>query len=536
MAALQVHASDIKAVFRTWDVNNEGFISCTQLINLLMAVSPGCDVARLEAVLLALCRGNAQLIDYDAFCDDICPHIVEILRSNSGTPRVRRLSEAEPSSVMGTPRVRPSKQTEISSSDIKDVFHRWDVHREGVISFAQLVYLFSVISPDIDVGRLQAVGRSFCGGSGELIRYDAFIDDVYPKIGEVVKRSNSKEGSLIRPPMVSEISANDIKDVFRRWDAHGEGVMDSRQVIHLLMTISPDFEEDKLKSVLDTFCVGSAGLINYEALIDNVCPSATTPYVVHRPPTAAGTFLRVLMIDDVVKGSACSRMASAVAATRAAAPLLDCVVTAHINGSPCPAEALNMAKIDYACLGVATLSADLAKFHGIVLNSNIKATHRIDCHKFHTVAVGERTVVLGGYVSEVGQSKAVVVDASHTVVPMADATASVWEEATRSLNRVPDLFLPMTQQNLSEDLATGSTLASHPELGCRTPVILGKSEIGSHVDEAGKSMIVKLEEDMAQIGIIDIWWTAEGQVESSCTIVSAESFPEYSEAVAFAQR
>ena len=93
-------------------------------------------------------------------------------------------------------------------------------------------------------------------------------------------------------------------------------------------------------------------------------PSSEPESAFTRPPDAVGTFLRMIMINDVYILDNYPRFASAVVQARELCESQNCVVTSHINGdflSPCihtaldggttMMQALNYAQLDYACLG-----------------------------------------------------------------------------------------------------------------------------------------------------------------------------------------
>ena len=61
------------------------------------------------------------------------------------------------------------------------------------------------------------------------------------------------------------------------------------------------------------------------------------------------------------------------------------------------------------------------------------------------------------------------------------------------------------------------TLAKHTELGSVTPVILAGHDHEVFIEAAGKSLIVKVGVDAENIGVVDVWWTRDGQIRSSCT-------------------
>ena len=186
------------------------------------------------------------------------------------------------------------------------------------------------------------------------------------------------------------------------------------------------------------------------------------------------------------------RVATAVAAARASVAVRGGVALACLNGdflSPCTvtaldggkamADALNYALIDYACLGnkefdlpLPSLVRSLARFtHGKVLNSNVLDQELAALPRFDCVRVGERTAVLAGLLTP-DRTKYRPTGYPHAM-PMAEACNEVWREAKAALGASGDLFLPMTHQPIKDDCALAVCLAEHPELGVRTPILLG---------------------------------------------------------------
>lgn len=212
------------------------------------------------------------------------------------------------------------------------------------------------------------------------------------------------------------------------------------------------------------------------------------------PPEACGAFLRVVSINDVYKLDNYPRVATAVAAARASVAvhpgggvalaclngdfLSPCTVTA-LDGGKAMADALNYALIDYACLGnkefdlpLPSLVRSLARFtHGKVLNSNVLDQELAALPRFDCVRVGERTAVLAGLLTP-DRTKYRPTGYPHAM-PMAEACNEVWREAKAALGASGDLFLPMTHQPIKDDCALAVCLAEHPELGVRTPILLG---------------------------------------------------------------
>jgi len=83
----------------------------------------------------------------------------------------------------------------------------------------------------------------------------------------------------------------------------------------------------------------------------------------------------------------------------------------------------------------------------------------------------------------------------------------------------------MTHCLVPEDKQIAVDLAKHKTLAGRSPVLLGGHEHELFIDEAGLSTIVKVGQDAERIGIIDIWWTADGQLRHSVQYVPANEFP-----------
>jgi len=98
------------------------------------------------------------------------------------------------------------------------------------------------------------------------------------------------------------------------------------------------------------------------------------------------------------------------------------------------------------------------------------------------------------------------------------------------------VHLPMTHALVPEDKKTAVALSKHAELGDRTPVILGGHEHDLYIDEAGKSVIVKVGQDAERIAFIDIWWTAEGKLRSMVQYLPCFEFEEDAACSAFVKK
>jgi hypothetical protein len=255
----------------------------------------------------------------------------------------------------------------------------------------------------------------------------------------------------------------------------------------------------------------------FPQLVDNGEMADGAPPVPPRPRTAVGTFLRIVTVNDVYKLENYPSFKFAIQQLRDASKELDCVVTSHRNGdflSPCiltaldggraMMEALNHATVDYACfgnhefdIGFGPLKQKLELFEGSLINSNCRNPEYSHLPTFATLAVGSRTVVLGGFVTDDMEKYA---PANRPDLTSVSASAlEVWERAKAELGTTPDLFLPMTHQFTKDDRAFAETLADHKELAACTPVILAGHDHEVFVDEAGRSLICKVGADAEQV-------------------------------------
>ena len=283
--------------------------------------------------------------------------------------------------------------------------------------------------------------------------------------------------------------------------------------------------------------------------------AALGPRTFPRPRTAAGPFLRVVTVNDVYRLDNYPRVATAVAAAKADADGLDCVVTSTCNGdflSPCTltaldggramTEALNCAGIEFVGIGnhefdfgFEVFVARMDAFKGKAVNSNISNKELAGLPRYSILSVGERKVVVTGLITE--DTSIYAPANTPAVTPGAEAAAQVWELAKAELGgATPDLHLPMTHALVPEDKRIALALAKHEELGDRTPVILGGHEHDLYIDEAGKSVIVKLGQDAERIGFVDIWWTAEGSLRSRVQYLPCTEFEEDAACAEFVKR
>lgn len=271
-----------------------------------------------------------------------------------------------------------------------------------------------------------------------------------------------------------------------------------------------------------------------------------------RPAGAVGTFLRVIMINDVYVLDNFPHFASAVLEAKRTQERLDCVAISTLNGdflSPCILTALdggrgmigglNAAQVDYVCLGnheldlpLDRLALRLGELNATVINSNFNNPELAAFPRYATIKVGERTALLGGFLTDDLSIYAPTPKLSF--VPVDKACTEVWEAAKSELGAAPDLFLPLTHQLIHEDRQTAEAIGKHPELGSRTPCLFGGHEHDMFIESAGNSVVCKVGSDAERFGVVDIWWDAAGKLSSQFTAVPAAEFEPEPAAAAYA--
>lgn len=301
--------------------------------------------------------------------------------------------------------------------------------------------------------------------------------------------------------------------------------------------------EAALQSVVATMPADPVAAVA-AALAGTGAPTAAGSKLLPRPREAVGKFLRILTINDCYKLDHYPRVATAINTAKAEAEALGCVVSSHLNGdflSPCSltavdggrgmTEGLNLAKLDYVCLGnhefdfgFDVIATRVKQFKGKCINSNVP-DERIDkklLPKYDIIEVGDRKVLVAGLLT--GDTSIYAPSNTPIVTPPAEAAVALWNEAKAELGYTPDLFLPMTHQLIHEDKATAVALSKHDELAKCTPFLLAGHEHDMYVDEAGRSTIVKVGSDAERIGVCDVWWNAQGKVQSRCVVLPSSEF------------
>ena len=273
--------------------------------------------------------------------------------------------------------------------------------------------------------------------------------------------------------------------------------------------------------------------------------------VAPRPRTAHGKFLRILTVNDVYTLDNYPRLSTAKQAALAEAKEIDAVVISVLNGdflSPCSltaidggramTEGLNHAMLDYVMLGNHEFDfgfdvpiSRMQTFNGKCLNSNISTAKMASLPKYDIIDVGGKQVVIGGFLTE--DTSIYAPSNVPSVTPAPEAAATIWDAAKAQLGKEPDVLLPMTHALVPEDKKTCVALSKHKEIGKKMPILLGGHEHDMYIDSAGSSVIVKVGQDCERIGVVDIWWTAEGELRSAVQCIPSTEFALDTNAQAF---
>jgi 2',3'-cyclic-nucleotide 2'-phosphodiesterase (5'-nucleotidase family) len=216
------------------------------------------------------------------------------------------------------------------------------------------------------------------------------------------------------------------------------------------------------------------------------------------------------------------------------------VLTA-IDGGKAMVKALSISGVDYCCLGNhefdidrESLAKHLKEYSGTCVNSNVKNKELAFLPEFALLKVGDRTALISGVCTD---NKSIFSPQNlPDLTPPDEAIAKVWEKGSVELGRCPDLFIPMTHQLVANDRVTARLIAKHGEMKDVTPVVLGGHEHEVFVDEVGRSTLVKTGLDIETIGIIDIWWTANGSMRKTITLVPAVEYCPDEECSVFVKR
>eukprot|EP00927_Polykrikos_kofoidii_P076574 TRINITY_DN73646_c0_g1_i1.p1 TRINITY_DN73646_c0_g1~~TRINITY_DN73646_c0_g1_i1.p1 ORF type:complete len:614 (+),score=95.94 TRINITY_DN73646_c0_g1_i1:99-1940(+) len=266
-----------------------------------------------------------------------------------------------------------------------------------------------------------------------------------------------------------------------------------------------------------------------------------------RPVGAIDQFLRIVMVNDVYKLANYPPLAQMLRTVKAASARHGCKVISVLNGdflSPCietsldggkaMSEVLNLVPMDYVCfgnhefdIGVDLLKQRTKTFQGTWLNGNISSP------KFHgpggeelpqyaMLEVGKRKVCLTGVTTD--NLDIYRPGSDPQIGRPAEAIAAVATKADEKEGGY-DVLIPLTHQTIAQDRAMAEEL---PKLASvlkgKVPVICGGHEHEVFIEDNAGSLIVKVGADAVNAGVIDMWWTADGQVRVAVSMLPLAGF------------
>jgi len=267
-----------------------------------------------------------------------------------------------------------------------------------------------------------------------------------------------------------------------------------------------------------------------------------------RPPQACGNFLRVVTVNDVYKLDHYPRVRSAIDEFKAAQSTEDCVCISTLPGdflSPCTItnldggvamlRALNEVGFDYVMYGnhefdlkTPALQKRVKEYNGKWINSNVSFPELVDKEgkvlpEYDIIKVGDRKVALTAFLLD-DMSQFAPIDPQPKIGKPIESIMKTFEKI-KSSEGIPDCFLPMLHVNIKEDRAIGEFIAKQKELCPITPILLASHDHEVFIEEAGKSLLVKVGADAESIGVIDIFWDANGNIKRNAHMISSLDFP-----------
>jgi len=306
------------------------------------------------------------------------------------------------------------------------------------------------------------------------------------------------------------------------------------------------------KEVAEMFANMSAEERNRILALVSTINGSTTPAGggsrLGRPPLAAGKFLRVVTVNDVYKLDNYPRVAGAIKEFKAAAEQEDCVCVSTLPGdflSPCTLtnldggvamlRALNEVGIDYVMFGnhefdlkTPVLQKRIKEYNGTWINSNVTFPELVDRNgkvlpEWEIIRVGDRKVALTAFLLD-DMAQFAPIEPMPKIGKPTESLLKTFEKI-KAAEGVPDAFLPMLHVNIKEDRAVCEFIGKQKEIFPITPVVLSSHDHEVYIEEAGKSLLVKVGMDAENIGIIDLYWDKNGKLCRNVHMIAAGDFP-----------
>jgi len=312
------------------------------------------------------------------------------------------------------------------------------------------------------------------------------------------------------------------------------GAANEKEVAEMFKNMTPE-ERNKILSLVSAISASAAPVGGGSRL--------------GRPPLAAGKFLRVVTVNDVYKLDNYPRVSAAIQEFKAAAAQEDCVCISTLPGdflSPCTLtnldggvamlKALNEVGIDYVCYGnhefdlkTPVLQKRVKEYKGKWINSNVSFPEIYGADgkllpEYDIIDVGGKKVALAGFLLD-DMNQFAPIEPMPKIAKPTEAILKVWESIKTNEGAAPDVFLPMLHVNIKEDRAIGEFIGKQDDIAKVTPILLASHDHEVYIEEAGKSLLVKVGADAENIGVIDIYWDAAGKLKRNVHMIAAQDFP-----------
>jgi len=182
------------------------------------------------------------------------------------------------------------------------------------------------------------------------------------------------------------------------------------------------------------------------------------------------------------------------------------------------------------------LQKRINEFKGVVVNSNVITPEFTDSTgkplpKYIVLEVGTHKVAMAAFLLD-DMAQFAPIKPMPVIKSPQESVDETWKLIKQEDPNI-DLFLPMVHLNIQEDRLFGKHISAHAELGSKTPIILAAHDHEIYIEQVDKTMVFKTGADAKHIGIVDLYWTADGSLRRHVHLLDANDYPCHTEAQAF---
>ncbi|GEM_PF-6892194 len=260
-----------------------------------------------------------------------------------------------------------------------------------------------------------------------------------------------------------------------------------------------------------------------------------------RPREAAGTYLRIVSINDVYEIENYPYVQTAIRSLKQTTEdgvvvsclcgdfLSPCLLTS-LDGGKAMLDVLKIVEIDYICFGNHEFDVDLDILKqrlktcpNTFLNSNISNLEIFDIlgnplPKYEILEVGKRKVAFTGFCTD--DTDIFRPGTNLIIQPVFDTLIDTWSEC----NFEVEIVIPLTHQSIIEDRKLAEKIKQSDQLKGKIPVIFGGHEHEVYIEEIADSRIVKAGQDANNILVVDIWWSIDDRLHSAVHLLPTSHF------------